>query len=78
MANTWTVVYRTGGTARCAWHRVLDSYPNETSARSKASEIERMGYRALVFITRQLDAIGMPEGWDSDSPLRGEMAAYLD
>jgi hypothetical protein len=37
-----------------------------------------MGYRALVFITRQLDAIGMPEGWDSDSPLRGEMAAYLD
>ncbi len=76
MRNTWTVVYRTGGTALCQWRRVFDTYTDESAARKVAEEIERGGRCALVFISRQLETIGMPEGWDSSSP-RADEACHV-
>lgn len=61
--DSFTVVYRTGGSKRCTWHRTK-TYPTREAANGAAAEIERMGYKALVHVTRQLDLLGMPVGWD--------------
>jgi hypothetical protein len=60
--KTYTVVYRTGGTLRCEWHRVADT--SHAIALKDQAEIERMGYKALIFDTEQLNAVGLPEGWE--------------
>jgi hypothetical protein len=62
MTDTFTTVYRTGGTENCVWKRCL-AVPTETEARKQAADIERMGYLAIVHRTHVLDVIGMPEGW---------------
>ena len=61
--ETFTVVYRTGGPAKCVWKRTLP-WSSEDIALRSAEGIERGGRLALVFRTSKLDAIGMPEGWD--------------
>lgn len=60
----FTVIYRRGGPAACSWHRVSLTFPTREEANDLAAEIERMGYKALVHETRQLDLVGMPQGWD--------------
>ena len=64
MAETYTVIYRTGGPARCKWHRTTPAHATRASAASYASDIERMGYKTLVHRTHILDAVGMPVGWE--------------
>ena len=62
--TTFTVVYRTGGTENCTWRRTM-AYATREEARESAASVERMGYKALVHKTHEIDAIGMPEGWDA-------------
>jgi hypothetical protein len=62
MTETFTTIYRTGGTERCQWKRCLP-LTSEQAACEQAAHIERMGYRAIVHRTHILDAIGMPDGW---------------
>ena len=59
--KTYTVIYRDGGKLNFKWHKVLELYTDYTQASYKAIEIERMGYKSLVFNTKALDRIGMPE-----------------
>jgi hypothetical protein len=62
MTETFTTIYRTGGTENCVWKRCL-AVLTVAEANEQAAKIERMGYRAIVHRTHILDAIGMPEGW---------------
>lgn len=64
--ETFSIVYRTGSPERCAWHRVLDTFPSKDATREKRDEIERMGYKTLIFRTYELNALGMPEGWNAE------------
>ena len=61
--QAYTVVYRTGGTENCEWKRTSNFSSRDEADRVRA-ETERMGYRALVFTAHNIDAIGMPQGWD--------------
>jgi hypothetical protein len=61
--KTWTVVYRAGGTQNCTWTRILERYVTEDDALAKQQQIEREGYKALVYVTAMLDEIGLPIGW---------------
>ena len=65
MAKSYTVIYRTGGTERCEWHKVLDRYPTVEEANAKAEELRRMGYGTIIHDTAELAAGGMPEGWNA-------------
>lgn len=62
--NTFTVIYRTGGTKRCTWRRTTPVLTRE-AANKRRDEVERMGYKAITHKTDELDRIGMPEGWDA-------------
>ena len=62
--TTYTVAYRMGGTANCTWHRTL-AFSTRDEARRVADDVERGGRKALVFKTHELDAIGMPVGWEA-------------
>lgn len=60
---TFTTVYRTGGTANAKWHAALPVATREEADRQR-EEVERMGYKALVKTTREVELHGLPEGWD--------------
>lgn len=64
--QTFTVIYRTGGTENFKWNRVGERYPDRASAKESAAGLERMGYPSLVHDTKLLDAIGLPESFDAD------------
>lgn len=57
---TYTVIYRTGGTANGAWHRTLETFATRTAAAAFAATIERQGYPTLVHQTALLEAVGLP------------------
>ena len=61
MRQSYSVIYRDGGTINFKWHRVGGTYDNSQEADNKAAEIERMGYKTYVYKTQELDKIGMPE-----------------
>lgn len=61
--TTFTVVYRTGGTLRCVWRR-CSAVETMGEANKLFQSLARQGYKALVYRTAELDAIGMPEGWE--------------
>jgi hypothetical protein len=63
--NKWSVIYRSGGSKRCFWRRVLNSFNGIGNAIDTASELERAGYKAFVRETKDLDAIGLPIGWEA-------------
>jgi hypothetical protein len=60
--KSFTTVYRIGGTARFEWRRCVP-VATKAEALKQRDEIGNMGYKALVFDTQTLDAVGMPEGW---------------
>lgn len=64
MTNTYTIIYRTGGTANFRWHRVLERYATRHAASPVQDELERAGYLTRCHVTRQLDAIGLPETFE--------------
>ncbi len=69
---SFTVAYRTGGRLNCTWRRTL-AFATREEARQAAADTERMGYKALVFETAKLDAIGLPVGWCSGcDPMTGD------
>ena len=65
--STFSIAYRTGGPVHCQWRRVSEAYAKRDDAILRADEIERMGYRAEVYLTRELDEIGLPIGWEPSS-----------
>lgn len=64
MSQTYVVVYRTGGTDRCVWHRT-ESYATRADADACRERVERQGYQALVTDDAKSMAIGLPEGWEA-------------
>ncbi len=60
----YTVIYRIGGPARFSWRRTFDQYRTMKAAIDKQREIERMGYKALIFDSDELNRHGMPTTWD--------------
>ena len=62
--ESFTVVYRTGGTENCQWRRT-SALSSKEAARDLANLNERMGYKSLVFKTGDLDSLGMPTGWEA-------------
>jgi len=65
--QTYTVIYRTGGTENFKWNRVGERYPDRSSAQKSADGLERMGYPSLVHDTKLLDAIGLPETFNANA-----------
>lgn len=63
MRQSFTMIYRTGGTERCTWRRCLATL-DLTEAERQAADCERMGYKAIVHHTDRLNAVGMPTGWE--------------
>lgn len=63
-SESYTVAYRSGGTHRCYWRRVLVRFTQQGAADMQET-IERSGFKALVYKTASLDAIGLPIGWES-------------
>jgi hypothetical protein len=63
----YSVVYRSGHPHHCRWTRVLESYATAQDATEAVRALERMGYKALAYLTSHLDAFGLPIGWDGDS-----------
>lgn len=64
MHDTFTVIYRTGGTMNARWHRCASVATHE-EARKMQDEIKRGGRKALIHNTRLLDAIGLPTGYEA-------------
>jgi hypothetical protein len=60
--ETFTVVYRTGGTESAKWRKCLPVL-SSAEAVALADDIGRMGYKAIIHFTATLEAIGMPTGW---------------
>jgi hypothetical protein len=63
MDRPYAVIYRTGGTERCQWQRVVGTFTSE-QAHDGVEELARMGYHALAVNAARLERVGMPEGWD--------------
>ena len=61
--TSYTVVYRTGGTERCEWHRTIN-YATRRAADVSADSVRRMGYKALVKPAADVDDHGLPVGWE--------------
>jgi hypothetical protein len=64
--KTYTVIYRTGGTARCSWHKT-QVQRNREDAYALQRDLEKAGYKALVHDTALLNSVGMPEGWEASA-----------
>jgi hypothetical protein len=62
----YVVDYRTGGTLRCKWHRVLGRF-TLADAQSKRDELMQAGYAALVMGANSAQALGLPVGWSASS-----------
>jgi len=62
----YCVLYRSGGTHYATWQRVFERF-TYADARKEQDKLFAMGYRALVQSFEQLNKLGMPVGWESDS-----------
>ncbi len=65
MMKLYSVYYRTGGTENFKWHTVGERYESAVAAYQKVEELERAGYRAHYLNTALLEAIGLPETFDT-------------
>ena len=70
---SFTTIYRTGGTSRVTWRRCAP-VGTRAAAEVQADACEKAGYKALVFNTKQLDAVGLPTGWAAELPRRRVVA----
>jgi len=69
--SDWTVIYRTGGTDNARW-RAMQPCRTRYDADVMADYCARMGYKPMVFVTAQLNALGMPAGFDAScDPVTG-------
>jgi hypothetical protein len=75
MTTQYAVIYRTGGTERFKWHRVLEDYADYDRALNCKEELARMGYEALIHNKRWLDSIGLPETFGPGHELDGRYLA---
>lgn len=62
--KTYTVVYRTGGTHNFSWKKSVP-YQSYASAAACKNDIERGGRKALIFDTKQLEKVGLPETYEA-------------
>ena len=60
----YTVIYRVGGPARFEWRRIYTQFNTMQKAIDMKNELIKMGYRALIFKSKELDLHGMPTTWD--------------
>lgn len=76
-AKTFSLVYRSGGTQRCTWTRVLKTYADASAAQAAKAELEKGGFKALVFWTASLETVGLPVGWDEKTPIDYRDVRYV-
>lgn len=62
-SSAFAVVYRTGGWARCRWHRTVGE--SRELAKVTAADLRRSGYKAFVVDRAQSERVGLPEGWEA-------------
>jgi hypothetical protein len=62
--RTYTVYFRTGGTANFKWQTCTTLFTTTEQARAKCAELNRMGYPAHYADSAQLAAIGLPETFE--------------
>jgi len=60
---SYTVIYRTGGTENFKWHKCVP-VGSHADAEEQKQEIERMGYKAIVHKTAEIESIGLPETYE--------------
>lgn len=63
--KTFTVAFRTGGRENVTWKKTVAFLTRGEAVTAKAG-IEKGGRKALLFDTDQLNAIGLPVGWDAN------------
>lgn len=63
----YTVIYRMGGPEHCVWRRTFVGHTHKAMAEKMAAELEKSGYKAVVWDTGQLNNIGLPIGWQAYS-----------
>lgn len=62
--KSFTLVYRTGNRDNFQWNQASETYPTYEAAQADKDKMERQGNKALIHDTDQLNAIGMPDGYD--------------
>lgn len=66
--DSWCVVFRTGGTLMFTWRYTLPVIDKAYAQQQKA-DIERQGYRAMVWRYSDVLTIGLPETYDATTPV---------
>jgi hypothetical protein len=62
----YTYIFRQGGRDRVRWRRTLESWKTAQDARQAAEETEAMGYACRVYKIADLEAHGLPVGYDGN------------
>jgi len=62
-AGNFTVIWRSGGTARFTWHDTFAC--TSLVADARAAEVRTMGYKAIVCTTAERERRGLPATWDA-------------
>lgn len=62
--KSYTVIYRTGGTVNFEWKKCQPT-ADRAAAYAMRNDIEKMGYKALVHDTNQLEIIGLPSTYEA-------------
>lgn len=65
MEESFTVIYRTGGTKNFKWKEVLP-VATKKEAEKKKKELERMGYKSIIHKTKELRSIGLPDTYEGE------------
>jgi len=63
MEEMYCLVYRTGGTDNFKWQ--YGACMEKSLAYEKKKEVERMGYKCLVYKYKDVVSIGLPETFES-------------
>lgn len=66
MTETYTTIFRTGGTKSFSWKKCTPCQTYD-AADKQAADIIRGGRWAMVYKTSQLNAIGIPTTYDAQS-----------
>jgi hypothetical protein len=64
-AKTFTVYFRTGGTANFKWERQLELHATREAAQASVNELVRMGYPAHYADSQLLNSIGLPDTYEA-------------
>lgn len=62
--SRYQVIYRIGGRDDFEWRLTLEAFGNYDEAQAYAQTIERRGYKTLIGLVWEWEAIGMPDTFE--------------